>query len=158
MTDQAVALGWSLSLSALLAIPPGAQSRQVSAHTALGRGIREPHDVTFPSMRNRPFWKLAFLWPGLLYKLISVFLQSLPLSADQVPHLCPFQEATSPLFSHFPLPRPYLLLSFPTCLPLFQKARRNPLMGGNHQSPFGNRIKRQTVRQTARDRRKTDLK
>lgn len=158
MTDQAVTLGWSLSLSALFAIPPGAQSRQVSPHTALRRGIREPHDVTFLSMRNRPFWKLAFLWPGLLYKLISVFLQSLPLSSDQLPHLHPFQEATSALSSYFPLPRLDLLLAFPTCLPLFQKARRNPLMGGNHQSPFGSYIKRQTVRQTARDRRKTDLK
>lgn len=136
---------------------PGSPIEAVCVHTALGGGMREPHDVILPSRRNRPCWKLASLRPRLSYKLISAS-PSPSLSAQQAPHLHSFQETPLLLSSHFPLPSSCLLLAFPPCLPICQEAQKNPLMGGNHQSPFGNQIKWQTVRQTARDRRKIDGK
>lgn len=51
--------------------------------------------------------------------------------------------------------KPLLASHVPKISSIFQEAQENSLLGRNHQNSFGSQIQRQTVRQTAKDRRET---
>ena len=78
----------------------------------------EPHDVTFPSMRNKTPWKPASLWPELLYKCIFIspspslsLLAPGPSPPPSVPgHLTPLLLPTAELLLVLAAPTP---LHFP---------------------------------------------